>query len=411
MKKVLLTLSLILSFSAFSFAQMVIFSDNFDSYLAGQQLACQNPTDWTTWNENPCDPITDAYVSSTYANSAPNSVNIVPDNDQVHVIGPYTTGKYSMSFDLYVESGYGAYFNSLNVFPASLSGDWAMQVYFDPGGVGNLDAGGIALAQSFTYPNDTWFPVEVIADLDNDLGEFWVDGSLIYSFQWSLGAFGGGILQLAANDFYGRPSPDNDNFYFDNYTVTDLLGVPVELTSFTANVGNNGNVVLNWSTATETNNHLFEIERRAEQGEYFAIGYVNGAGTTTEPQNYSYTDNNVQTGKYYYRLKQVDFNGTFEYTNEIEVDVTAPLSFNLEQNYPNPFNPSTNIKYSVPEAGNITLAVYNTVGEEVAVLVNGYSEAGHFEVSFNASNLPSGVYLYKLQSANSIQTKKMMLLK
>jgi photosystem II stability/assembly factor-like uncharacterized protein len=189
------------------------------------------------------------------------------------------------------------------------------------------------------------------------------------------------------------------------------LIVPVELTSFTANVTEQGYVSLNWSTATETNNHLFEIERRTEQGEYFAIGYVNGAGTTTEPQNYSYVDNTVQSGKYFYRLKQVDFDGRFEYSNEVEVDVATPLSFNLEQNYPNPFNPTTKIKYSIPEAGNITLSVYNTVGQEVAILLNGHSEAGNFEVSFDASNLPSGVYLYKLQSANSVQTKKMMLLK
>ena len=189
------------------------------------------------------------------------------------------------------------------------------------------------------------------------------------------------------------------------------LIVPVELTSFTANTNSLGQVVLAWSTATEINNHMFEIQRKPEEGEYFTIGFVDGAGTTTEPQNYSYTDNTVENGKYFYRLKQIDFNGSFSYSDEVQVDVVGPLTFNLEQNYPNPFNPSTNIKYSVPEAGNITLSVYNTVGEEVAVLVNGYSEAGHFEVSFNASNLPSGVYLYKLQSANSIQTKKMMLLK
>jgi hypothetical protein len=187
--------------------------------------------------------------------------------------------------------------------------------------------------------------------------------------------------------------------------------VPVELTSFTASVNENSNVVLDWATATETNNHMFEIERKAEQGEYFTIGYVNGAGTTTEPQHYSYTDKTTETGKYFYRLKQIDFDGRYTYSDEVEVDVIGLLAFNLEQNYPNPFNPTTNINYSVPEAGNIRLSVYNAVGEEIAVLVNGYSEAGRFNVTFDASNLPSGVYLYKLQSANTVQTKKMMLLK
>jgi hypothetical protein len=187
--------------------------------------------------------------------------------------------------------------------------------------------------------------------------------------------------------------------------------VPVELTSFAAAVNNFGYVVLNWSTATETNNHMFEIERKNGNDEYFTVGYVNGAGTTTEPQNYSYADNTVEVGKYYYRLKQIDFDGRNQYSNEVEINVNGPLSFDLAQNYPNPFNPTTNIKYSVPEAGNVKLSVYNTVGEEVAILVDGFNESGFFEVSFNASSLPSGVYLYKLQSANSVQTRKMMLLK
>jgi photosystem II stability/assembly factor-like uncharacterized protein len=190
---------------------------------------------------------------------------------------------------------------------------------------------------------------------------------------------------------------------------TNLI-VPVELTSFTA-VGNSGVVELNWQTATEVNNQGFEVQRRAVNNEFVTIGFVQGSGTTTEVKNYSYNDNTVQPGNYVYRLKQVDYNGTYTYSPEVEVDVTTPLTFNLEQNYPNPFNPSTTINYSVPEAGNILLSVYNTVGEEVAVLVNGYSESGRFNVTFDASNLPSGVYLYKLQSANTVQTKKMMLLK
>lgn len=186
--------------------------------------------------------------------------------------------------------------------------------------------------------------------------------------------------------------------------------VPVELTSFTADV-NNGIVVLNWQTATEINNQGFQIERRAEASDFTSIGFVAGSGTTTEPRSYSFTDNSVGNGKYFYRLKQIDFDGSFEYSNEIEVTIITPLTFGLEQNYPNPFNPSTNIKYSIPEAGNVKLSVYNIVGEEVALLINGYSEAGTFDLIFDASILPSGVYLYKLQSGNSVQTRKMMLLK
>jgi len=186
--------------------------------------------------------------------------------------------------------------------------------------------------------------------------------------------------------------------------------VPVELTSFTGS-SVDGNVTLNWSTATETNNLMFEIERSTEGKEFYSIGFVNGHGTTTEPQEYYYIDNTVETATYFYRLKQIDFLGTYEYSDEIEVEVKGPLTFNLEQNYPNPFNPSTNIKYNIPESGIVKLAIYNTLGEEVAVLVNGMVEAGFYEVTFNAVNLPSGIYFYKLQAGNTVQLKKMVLMK
>jgi len=412
MKRILLIVSIVFSLSLLSFSQQVVFFDNFDQYVSGQQLACQNPVDWTTWSILPCDPVEDAYVSSTYAYSGSNSVVIVnptgsAGNDQVHSFGPYTSGQWEIDFRAYIASGKSGYFNTLSIFAGAAS-EWGMQAFFNAGGTGTLDAGA-QTAATFNYPVGSWFLVQVVVNLNADQAQFWVNGTMVYQWQWTLGALGGGgSLQLNANDFYGYVA--TDQFFIDDYTLIDLLGVPVELTAFTA-TANNGSVVLNWSTATETNNHMFEIERKAEQGEYFTIGYVNGAGTTTEPQNYTFTDKSVSTGKYFYRLKQIDFDGRYQYSSEVEVDVTGPLTFNLEQNYPNPFNPSTTINYSVPEAGNVILSVYNTVGEEVAKLVNGYSEAGRFNVTFDAPNLPSGVYLYKLQSANTVLTKKMMLLK
>lgn len=406
MKKLLL--SLVLIFSVSIFAQQTVFFDDFESYVAGQQVACQNPTAWTTWSNLPCDPVEDAYISSTHALSGSNSVVVVLNNDLVKVFGPYTSGKWEVSWQTFIPTGKSGYFNTLTIFAGAAS-EWGMQAFLNAGGTGTLDAGG-QTAATFNYPTNSWFPVQVIVDLALDQAQFWLNGSMVYQWQWTLGALGqGGSLQLNANDFFGYVA--TDEMYFDDYKVVDLLFVPVELTSFAASVNSNGNVVLNWSTATETNNNMFEIERRAENGEYFTIGYVNGAGTTTEPQYYSYTDKTVETGKYFFRLKQLDFDGRYEYSSEVEVDVNGPLTFALEQNYPNPFNPSTNIKYSVPEAGNVKLSVYNLVGEEVAVLVNELSQSGFFEVSFDASNLPSGTYIYKLQSANSLQTKKMMLLK
>jgi hypothetical protein len=222
-----------------------------------------------------------------------------------------------------------------------------------------------------------------------------------------------GFSPAAANrssDFIGAWSPAGQDYHFRTI-MGNSATVPVELTSFAANVNNDGDVILNWTTATELNNQMFEIERRSEEGQYLMIGYVNGHGTTTENQEYSYVDNTVETGTYFYRLKQIDFLGTYEYSDEIEVEVKGPLTFGLEQNYPNPFNPSTHIKYNIPESGVVKLAIYNMLGEEVAVLVDGMVEAGFYEVTFDASHLPSGAYFYRLQSDKLNQVKKMLLMK
>ena len=196
------------------------------------------------------------------------------------------------------------------------------------------------------------------------------------------------------------------------FVATDSsLIIPVELASFIASVSEN-TITLNWTTATELNNSGFEIQRTPRYQEGWAnIGFVEGHGTTTETQEYSYLDNTVGTGTYFYRLKQIDFSGQYEYSDVIEVEVNGPLTFGLEQNYPNPFNPSTLIKYSVPENGFVKLSVYNLVGEEVRVLVNETVDAGFYEATFNATSLPSGIYFYKLQTPNFTQTKKMILLK
>lgn len=184
--------------------------------------------------------------------------------------------------------------------------------------------------------------------------------------------------------------------------------VPVELTSFTATVVD-AEVILNWSTATETNNYGFEIERKTT-GEYYTVAFVIGNGTTTKPQQYSYIDKFADPGINYYRLKQMDFLGSFEYSDVIEVNV--PLeSFELAQNYPNPFNPSTKITFSIPNRSFVTLKVYNVQGEEVASLVSGDMKAGVYNVEWKANNVPSGVYVYSLIADNKVQSRKMILMK
>ena len=186
--------------------------------------------------------------------------------------------------------------------------------------------------------------------------------------------------------------------------------IPVELTSFTASVSDK-NVTLNWSTATETNNRGFEIQRKTSAGDFLTVAFVEGKGTTQEPQAYSYADKNIENGKYSYRLKQVDFSGSYSYSNVAEVEVKIPAKFGLNQNYPNPFNPTTTISYEIAKETNVSLKVYDVIGNEIATLVNETKPAGTYEVIFDASSLSNGVYFYKIQAGNFTATKKLILMK
>ena len=191
--------------------------------------------------------------------------------------------------------------------------------------------------------------------------------------------------------------------------------LPVELSSFTASVNAN-NVNLNWKTATEVNNNGFEIQRaisgqKSEISNWEKIGFIKGHGNSSSPKEYSFTDKNITGGtKFIYRLKQIDNDGAYKYSMEIEVEV-VPSTYELSQNYPNPFNPVTEIKYNLPAASRVVLNVYNIIGQQVASLVNGTIEAGYHSVTFDGSDLPSGTYIYRLQTNNFLQTKKMVLLK
>ncbi|MBZ0199893.1 MAG: T9SS type A sorting domain-containing protein [Ignavibacteriaceae bacterium] len=200
------------------------------------------------------------------------------------------------------------------------------------------------------------------------------------------------------------------------------LAIPVELVSLSA-AASNENVTISWTTATETNNSGFEVERtsprpssyKGEGGEagsgWAKIGFVQGNGTTTELSTYSFTDSKLAAGNYNYRLKQIDFDGTISYSSAVNVTVEIPAVFALEQNYPNPFNPSTTLKYSIPVDGFVNLSIYNMLGEKVATLINQNAKAGRYEIKFDASKYASGIYLYRLESGQNVSVKKMMLLK
>lgn len=191
--------------------------------------------------------------------------------------------------------------------------------------------------------------------------------------------------------------------------------VPVELTSFTAQSSNNS-VELKWSTATETNNKGFEIQRSTDKVNFKEIAFIPGNGSTTKIHQYSYKDNSVSSGTYYYRLKQLDFNGSFKYSNITEVKYSLPTKFAISQNYPNPFNPSTSINFELPVESNVVIDLYNILGMKIMTLTNGEYQSGQHQISFNASNLASGTYIYTIRASGKngskfVSTKKMLLMK
>lgn len=230
------------------------------------------------------------------------------------------------------------------------------------------------------------------------------------------------ILQLTAVE---KGDPGKDNRYgagrvdaFDAYTQA-VNEIPVELSSFSVDIVRD-DVILKWSTATEINNEGFEVQRAFLHNEfgkspYAPISFVQGAGTTTEQQDYTYADKQLQPGVYFYRLKQKDFDGSFEYSQEISIEVSYPSEFSLMQNYPNPFNPMTIIEYSLSERAEVKIIVYSILGEQIATLVNMAKEPGYHKYYFEATGLPSGAYIYQLQATGSngtfIESKKMMFIK
>jgi hypothetical protein len=177
------------------------------------------------------------------------------------------------------------------------------------------------------------------------------------------------------------------------------LPLPVELTSFTANIINR-KAELKWETATELNNYGFEIERKLVNNDWSVIGFLEGYGNSNQPKYYRFLDHDNLTGNISYRLKQIDNDGTFEYSKIVNIDLGKPNSFKLGQNYPNPFNPSTKIRYNLSSESKFTLTIYNSIGQKISELLNTTKAAGSYDLEFNASNLASGTYLYILSGSS-----------
>ncbi len=279
----------------------------------------------------------------------------------------------------------------------------------------------------------TWIPMEGLFT-EPGVGTFQPNGQPVYDgvqAGWvkeeiSLSGFTNNQVKIRF-ELRSDGSINRDGWYVDDIAVYYYGIIPVELTSFTASLINN-NIELNWITASELNNSGFEIQRASFRlnettplQEWNRIGFVEGNGTVSEFNFYEFVDDNPLNGKSYYRLRQIDFDGTYRIYGPIEVNFEPEYTFALEQNYPNPFNPVTKIKFSIPQTDNplpggtkgvsTTLKVYDILGNEVVTLVNEIKIPGVYEVEFNAEGLSSGVYYYTLSAGEFLQTRKMILLK
>lgn len=235
--------------------------------------------------------------------------------------------------------------------------------------------------------------------------------------------FGSGIFELAPSDFLPG---SGEEWYIEigginrtnpvfNPASTGEVPLPVQISMFDAALIKKGNVKLTWETASESNSFMFEVERKSftinNSSIWEKIGSVAAAGNSNTTKNYSFIDSKaVGSTKFYYRIKLLDIDGSFDYSNEIELDAT-PNQFVLYQNYPNPFNPSTKIDFSIPTAAKVNLRVYNQLGEMVKELINEFLEPGTYQTIFDASGYASGLYIYKLQVDEQVFVKKMQLLK
>jgi len=266
------------------------------------------------------------------------------------------------------------------------------------------------------------YALGLVMDIQNP-GQTYSDHASFWTFNY------GAILLIEdGSDFNAYYHTTNDRYTHFNLpyylkmskasfgtlaTIAVVTGeIPVELASFTGSKTQN-DVRLDWITASELNNHGFEIQRSTDGNEFVTIGFVKGKGTTTERSYYSYSDQFyfMNENIMYYRLKQVDYDGSFSYSNILSFENPSAAEFILAQNYPNPFNPATKIEYSIPGDRFVELRVYDVMGSEIITLVNEQKTAGTHSVLFDASNIPSGVYFYTLTAGDFVSTKKMMLVR
>lgn len=220
------------------------------------------------------------------------------------------------------------------------------------------------------------------------------------------------ILQLLRSTASQNSNPNNLFGWgiINALSAISLVTVPVELTSFSGYF-DEGSIILNWITSSETNNYGFEVERRHDASSFETIAFINGNGTTTNRISYTFKDKDLFANRYFYRLKQMDFDGSFDYSNEIAIDVPLSEDFELFQNYPNPFNPTTKIRFFLPQAGVVKISLFDILGSEIKILYNSEINTGTHELSLDGSDLATGIYFVKMFAGDNQQTIKISLIK
>ena len=307
--------------------------------------------------------------------------------------------------------GYCTFVPTDQTFPYPL---FTKMNYFNNTSVEILNGNQLVINLNGPTPTDITGFNQTVAWIDDSpithrLGKFKVSGinnpDAYMNLQW-----------VTASTLVYSINPTTFNYELITFNAINPVNapLPVELSNFTAKASND-QVQLNWETKTEVNNFGFEVERISnannENKNWQKIGFVEGNGNSNSPKQYSFIDNDLQSGNYSYRLKQIDTDGQFDYSAEVNVVVEVPTDYVLAQNFPNPFNPSTTIKFSIPEAGMVKLTVYNLLGQEVKTLVEEQRQAGSYTELFNASGLNSGVYFYELRVNGFILNKENAVIK
>jgi len=361
----------------------MIYSDDFESYNVGEYLAVQSDY-WTTWSNNPGS-AEDAFISDDYALSETNSVKVDGSSDIVLIMDNYTSGCYSMELNMYIVSGNTAHFN---LQKTNTQGEqWAMEINFYVNGEAEIFAGASA-ACVFLFDFDTWMNFEIIADLDNDLGELWFNGTQLHTWQWSLTTWGvPGLLSLGGLNLWAREYGGNPALaYYDDISITSISGIEDDLTGF--------NVYLDGL-----------LQGYTTDLEYQLINLI--AGNTYSAGVSAVYDDPGES-----EIVEVDFTYIGTSAGNIVATVTK-----LNNNYPNPFNPTTTISFSIPEESKVDLSIYNIKGQKVRQLVSDQLLTGQHSVVWDGKDshdkqVSSGIYLYNLNIDDKTEaTKKCLLLK